>query len=171
MAPVAGYPAKHVANSILSVQWDRDGYPSISPMKLQKLMYVVHGWHLAVHGEPAVADGFDAWTYGPVNEETYHAFKEYRLRAISQPATEPTLDGDVAYIVNRRMSKLYEVLNMVMDKYGRLSALRLSAMTHFSGSPWQKTRGAGEYHIDDKLIRHHYVHLVSLVADPADAPA
>lgn len=163
------YPAKHVANNILSFQWDRDGYPSISPMKLQKLMYVVHGWHLAIHGEPAVKGGFDAWTYGPVNEETYHAFKKYGRRAISLPATESTPDGDVAYIVSRDRNKLYEVLNMVMGGYERLSASRLSRMTHSPGSPWQKTKDAGKYHIDDELIRRHYVHLANSVDDPAEA--
>lgn len=153
------YQAKHVANSILSAHWYREGYPSVSPMKLQKLMYFVHGWHLAIRAEPAVASGFDAWTYGPVNEETYHAFKNYRLRSILQLATESTTDGEVPYVVAYTVTTFYEVLGMVIDKYGHLSAMQLSAMTHSAGSPWQKARQMGQYHIDNELIQRHYVSL------------
>lgn len=154
------YIAKHVANSILVAHWKRDKYPSISPMKLQKLMYFVHGWHLAVHARPAVDEGFHAWTYGPVNEETYHAFKRYRLRSILQLATESDSNGDeISYIVADQESAFYEVLNMVIDKYGHLSALQLSAMTHSDGSPWHQARVAGQDHIDDDVIRRHYIGL------------
>ena len=153
------YPAKHVANSILSVHWDTDKRPSISPMKLQKLMYFLHGWHLAIRDGSAVNGGFDAWTYGPVNEETYHAFKAYRMRT-----TELTDAGETAYIVAPHVTDFYDVLNMVMDKYGQLSALRLSAMTHSTNSPWHQTRKAGGYHIDDNLIQDHFIYLAQSAA-------
>ena len=161
------YEAIHVANSILVTHWHRDEYPSISPMKLQKLMYFVHGWHLAVHARPAVSEGFQAWKYGPVNEDTYHAFKRYRLRSILQLATERDSDGDeVAYIVADQESKFHEILHMVMDKYGSLSALQLSALTHSQGSPWHRTRIAVRDHINDDIIRSHYIEL----AKSADVP-
>ena len=156
----AAYAAKHVANSILVTHWNRDKYPSISPMKLQKLMYFVHGWHLAVHARPAVNEGFHVWPYGPVNEDTYHAFKRYRQRSILQLATELDSDGnEVPYIVGDQESKFYEILNMVMDKYGHLSALQLSAMTHSQGSPWHQARVAGQRRLDDDLIQRHYIGL------------
>ena len=38
----------------------------MTQMKLHKLTYIAHGWHLAIFGEPLVADAAEAWDNGPV---------------------------------------------------------------------------------------------------------
>src|SRR5258708_4237314 len=50
---------------------------SIDPLKLQKLVYFAHGWHLAVTGKPLIDEYVEAWPYGPVIPSLYHRFKSY----------------------------------------------------------------------------------------------
>ena len=42
-----GYSAKAVANYFLSKYGRKKG---ITPLKIQKLVYIAHGWHMACHG-------------------------------------------------------------------------------------------------------------------------
>lgn len=51
-------------------------YP-ISNLRLQKLLYYIQGASYMRRGEPLFSEDFYAWRYGPVNKETYDAFKGY----------------------------------------------------------------------------------------------
>lgn len=58
-----GYSAKAVANYFLA-QYGKHG---LNPLKLQKLVYIAHGWNLAVRNQPLVDNELpEAWEYGPV---------------------------------------------------------------------------------------------------------
>jgi len=50
---------------------------SITPMKVLKLVYIAHGWHLGIRKEPLITEQTEAWKYGPVVESVYIAFKKY----------------------------------------------------------------------------------------------
>ena len=47
-----GYSAKALANFFIK------NYTNISPLKIQKLVYISHGWHLGLFDEPLVDDEF-----------------------------------------------------------------------------------------------------------------
>lgn len=64
-----------VANYLLDLA-DASGDP-VSPMKLQKLLYYAHGWHLAVTDRPLLNEFVEAWRWGPVIPSIYHEFKEF----------------------------------------------------------------------------------------------
>lgn len=72
-----GYTAKAVANHLLDFGLTRKN--EIPPLKMQKLVYISHGWHLALSdGKPLVSDEYvEAWPYGPVFPSVYHEFKHY----------------------------------------------------------------------------------------------
>jgi uncharacterized phage-associated protein len=116
----------------------------ITPMKLQKLIYFAHGWHLGLFaGEPLVDELFEAWEYGPVAPSIYHEFKRYGGAPIEGLATKidfssmnidtPTLEMNDGAI--RLLNKIWEV-------YGVKTALVLSNLTHLAGSPWEQIRRA-----------------------------
>jgi len=44
-------------------------------MKLQKLVYYAHGWHLALNNEPLIDEQVECWQYGPVISSLFHEFK------------------------------------------------------------------------------------------------
>src|SRR5690348_2726800 len=80
------YDPRAVANYFLDLA-SVDG-ESISPLKLQKLLYFGHGWHLAITGEPLLSERIRAWKYGPVVESIYYQFRRFGNRPITTRAGE-----------------------------------------------------------------------------------
>src|ERR1700733_10714172 len=76
------YDARTVANYFLDLA-DRDSI-AITPLKLQKLVYLAHGWSLAFRSKPLVRQNIEAWRYGPVIPDLYHAFKRFGGSRITQ---------------------------------------------------------------------------------------
>ena len=60
------YPVLAVANKILAYGASATNGELVSNLKLQKLLYYVQGFHLAVFGEPLFEEEIEAWMYGPV---------------------------------------------------------------------------------------------------------
>ena len=150
------FPIKHVANCFLQKDFE-DGVATISPMKLQKLVYCLHGWHLAITDKPAISEDFEAWPYGPVEDSLYHMFKPFGNSSINQYA--PSWDGDTqtALVVSKdNNAEFYGILDFVIEKYMPFSALQLSAMTHQPGTPWSKAKLAGHSIIENDLIKDHF---------------
>src|SRR5262245_26249764 len=75
------YPVAEVANWLIERGLE-DGRP-VDPLKLQKLLYFAHGWHLAITGAPLLDEPIEAWQYGPVVSSIYHEFKHFGSRAIT----------------------------------------------------------------------------------------
>jgi uncharacterized phage-associated protein len=136
---------------------------SIDHMKLQKLVYIAHGWHLALTGNPLVIDRIEAWPYGPVLPELYREFKPYGARRIDGRSQAPPLEvaGTADEVANA-----VAIAQGVWDVYKVYSAVQLSAMTHQRGTPWDTvtksavgpSRGR---EIPDSVIREHYKILAS----------
>ncbi len=139
-------PPAHNTKSIVNYIINRalkDGVP-LTHLKLQKLLYFLNGYYIAVTGRPLIDRTFEAWDYGPVVPAIYHELKKYGGAPIttfvndinftddgitSDPVPIPT-DDEV----------LNEIFEFVWNNYGQYSALKLSAITHKEGTPWDKTR-------------------------------
>lgn len=80
---MSGYSVTTVANAILELAW-RQG-ESVSPLKLQKLIYLAHGLHLALYGKPLINATVEAWKYGPVVAPLYYELREYGSSLIKRP--------------------------------------------------------------------------------------
>lgn len=151
-----GFQIKHVANCFLQRDFE-DSCATITPMKLQKLVYCLHGWHLAITGKAAIDGAFEAWPYGPVEEDMYHLFKAYRNRPITTYAQSWDGDEQKAFVVPQNGNKeFYEIMDFVAGRYMPFSATQLSAMTHKPGTPWSITRDSGQAIIPDPLIQEHF---------------
>lgn len=55
---------------------ERAGW-GISPLAVQKLLYLAHMQHLGKTGKPLVSENFEAWDYGPVIPSLYHSLKMF----------------------------------------------------------------------------------------------
>ena len=161
------YCAKAVANFFVTKSLG-ENIP-VTPMKLLKLVYIAHGWHLAILNEPLIEDRVEAWIYGPVIPEIYHEFKHFGTLAIDKFATEyepifvegrlrsaklvaPEIDSD------DKESKVF--LNRVWEVYKEFSGIQLSNMTHEAGSPWHSVfydNPRSKSVIGDKAIKEHYL--------------
>ena len=155
---MGGYLTEAVANYFL----EKYGKHDISPLKLQKLVYLAHGWHLAYHGKPLVKDEYvEAWRYGPVFPSLYHYFKHRGRMPILELAN--VIDTDLEIQIPRipkadRLTR--RLLDRIWEVYGDFSGEELSEMTHKQGSPWQKARESAEgrynANIMDKDIKAYF---------------
>jgi len=160
--------AKAVANTLIQLGAGM-GITDMSPMKVQKLVYFAHGWHLALNeGVPLISDSIQAWTYGPVIEGLYHDLKEFQSSHIPSPVPTYTFkDGTVSSTTETvtdpdDLALLKEILRV----YGKLSGIQLSNLTHQNGTPWHTIAsglppGALERSVEipNTLIQGHFTSL------------
>lgn len=157
------YEAKAVANYFLDLA--QGSSKTLNPMKIQKLVYFSHGWHLSVNDSPLIDEPVQAWTYGPVIPSLYHEFKRYGSGPITTPATSVEMIGDRTFkwhFVTPSVGdeETMDLLAMVWESYGNLSAVQLSNLTHQPDSPWHKVYsenpGQKGLVIPDGLIKAYF---------------
>ncbi|MEQ9867412.1 Panacea domain-containing protein [Pectobacterium aroidearum] len=136
-----GYSAIAVANAFIE-RAKHYGINDLSPMKLQKLVYFAHAWHLALTGKPLIDEPVCAWRYGPVVPSVYNAFRGYGSGHIPTPAVAYEYSQGVPFpiipTVNDKESA--HLIDAVMNTYGNQSAIFLSNLTHQTGSAWDVTK-------------------------------
>lgn len=109
---------------------DRDAGDSITPLKLQKLVYYAQAWSLALLSRPLFDEDFQAWAHGPVVESVYQEYRKCGWNAIPPSGEQVELDEETTSHVQS-----------ILDVYGDYSAKHLEAMTHCE-KPWIEARGA-----------------------------
>lgn len=166
--------ALSVANYFIELA-QRDNRP-IKPLKLMKLVYIAHGFMLALVDRSFLNPRFDhveAWKYGPVIPSVYHSFKQYR----NSPITEPTViftgenpdDGDAAIetpVLQDDYAK--RVCLFVWNRYMGFSDNDLVSVLHGAGTPWAHEYKEGANNIiPDELTRLYYRGLIRVLSKEA----
>lgn len=127
----------------------------LTPLQLQKLVFLAHGWSFPLLNRPLVGDRVEAWRYGPVFPELYVALKRYGATAVKE--VPESARERVTNRVNEVTLDKSEmgVIDLVYEKYGSLSGPMLIELTHQEGSPWHNTEEGSEigYH----LIRDFFI--------------
>lgn len=145
--------ALNVANNILERGFAEN--IDITPMKLQKLTYLVYKKYYQDTDRILFQDRFEVWKYGPVVRSIYDAFKEYRGNAIKEYHKEA--DGSV-FIVNEDASSTFKTaINTIWDKYKLYDGIPLSAMTHKEGSAWYLAAKRQDAYLSDADIKKEEV--------------
>ena len=122
------YPVLKIADEILRIAKSKGD--SLKPLKLMKLTYISLGWYLANRDEPLFTERVEAWKYGPVIPDLYHATKKYGRDEIPANLID---EVNIATDEDTR-----EFLTAVYEQYGGKSGIYLSNLTHKSGTPWDK---------------------------------
>lgn len=120
--------ASDVAKYILSLS-DEDSGELISNLKLQKLLYYVQGFSLAITGKPMFREAIKAWEHGPVVPQVWHEYRDCLSGAIPVPMDVP---------FDSFSAEQKELLDEVYSVYGQFSAWKLRNMTH-DEPPWTET--------------------------------
>lgn len=130
---------------------------TLTPMQLLKLVYIAHGWMLGLHDEPLIRNRIEAWRYGPVIPDLYHAIKHFRDQPVRGPLARAPVELDE--VEN-------DLIDQVYGAYGHLSGIQLSALTHQPGTPWHEVYEDDSWglSISSDLIEQHYKELASSYA-------
>lgn len=145
--------ALNVANNILQRGFSEN--IDITPMKLQKLTYLVYKKFYQDTNYILFSDKFEVWKYGPVVRSIYDAFKEYRGNAIKNYHKES--DGSVLIVNEDTSLSLKMALDGIWGKYKLYDGIPLSAMTHREGTAWYKAAKRGDMYLSDKDIKEEEV--------------
>jgi uncharacterized phage-associated protein len=154
-----------IANEFLKLPNARE---TITQMQLQKLVYIAHGWNLAISGEPLTTELPEAWEYGPVYRNLYEHTKYFGSKPLGRFIAPE--DSDLARFFGGHgkvdptpytatlTSQEQAIIAHVWSRYGALDAIRLSALTHQKGTPWFETftKKGRNAPIANDLILSHY---------------
>lgn len=123
---------------------DREAGDTMSPLKLQKLLYYAQAWSLVLRDQPLFPEEIQAWPHGPVVYDVWNNYRDYKYTAIPEPEV-CELDFSEDEI---------EVLEEVWNAYGELGARSLEDLTH-SEYPWIEARkGLDPAERSQKVISH-----------------
>ena len=156
---VRPYSAGQVANYILDLA-DRDGV-AVTPMKLQKLVYIAFGWALALYDLQLFTEQIQAWKHGPVIPSLFHEFKVYTNNPITGRSFELNHDGSTwVSSIPRSDRDTRKAISGTWRAYRHLSAASLRNRTHAPDTPWSRvyhSEGTLGTVIPPELIREHFV--------------
>ena len=143
--------SRTVANEF--VRLAREAGESLTPMQVLKLVYIAHGWMLALYNRPLIKDEIQAWQYGPVIPILYNQVRNFRSGPVQSVAP---VDGEELDL------KEADLVRQVYEQYGHLSGPALSRMTHAKETPWEIVYQPNSFGlvIPDDLIEDHYSRLV-----------
>ena len=153
------YSAGQVANYILDLA-DRDGV-AVTPMKLQKLVYIAYGWAMALYDLQLFREQIQAWKHGPVIPSLFHEFKVYTNNPITGRSFELNRDGSTWISSIPRLDREARgAVSGTWRAYGHLTAANLRSRTHAPDAPWSQVYDGEVKHgtvIPTGLIREHFV--------------
>jgi uncharacterized phage-associated protein len=113
----------------------------VDNLKLQKLLYYSQGIHLVLHGKARLfPEDIEAWDYGPVVPEVYHAYKQHGFDVI------PPADGHLPLSLDE-----IDAVDKALACFGEMSGVALIHQTHYE-QPWRSAykpgRPSGKISID-----------------------
>ena len=165
------YLAAAVANSFLNIAKSEGGL--VDPMKVQKLVYFAHGWHLGFERGALSAEYAQAWRWGPVFPKLYGAVKIW--------GSEPIMDSVSAMEINHSKFRwstpsipsedtfAMELTERVWKVYGHMSGPALSQLTHEPDGPWdvirKKNPALRNQVIPNHLIQKNFYQKIRLNAE------
>ena len=157
------YEARKICNFLI-VRRDTHKFP-LTNLRLNKLLYFIHGWGLTSRPDGLIRNHFFAWMHGPVLRPVYDAFKVYGEGTIAGPARY--LD----YMAGENRPVAYDdilpddaaIIESVFASYDRYATHQLVDLTHVVGGPWHVVYSAWiedkrlNLRIPNDLIRAHFL--------------
>lgn len=98
----------------------------LTNMKLNKLVYFAYARYLK-KGEVLFSEPIQAWKFGPVIPDVYHAYKKYGRNQITQPISKKISDES------------YKIADEIWQDFGKLTAWDLMELSHQDNSAWSKS--------------------------------
>lgn len=143
------------ANELISLSKERP----LTHMQIQKLVYISHGWTLAIRGRVLTIDDPEAWRWGPV----YRLIWNNLSYAGPYPVIDKIPDTSIAPYPGSTPQGWHDedrqMVKRVYELYKHLEAFQLSALTHREGTPWREVYRDGigqDQYIPSFMIKDHF---------------
>ncbi len=141
--------SSNVANNFLEYGFNENIH--ITPMKLQKLVYILYKEYLKETDYKLFSETFEAWKYGPVLPNLYSEFKNFKAKPITKYALNS--DSSVSKVKMEPGTQFYIIFNSVWTKYKHFSGGELSDFTHKTDGAWDKSIKNNTYILADSDIK------------------
>ena len=119
---------------LLTISYIFNQMQEITPLALQKMLYFIQGIYMVKFEKPLYEEDCMAWVHGPVYEEVYNLFRDFKYNPIE--------DNRFA-IFKGRFKELTEeekeVIDLVINSFGSYSGKVLENITH-NEKPWLDAR-------------------------------
>ncbi|MFA6305678.1 MAG: type II toxin-antitoxin system antitoxin SocA domain-containing protein [Candidatus Gracilibacteria bacterium] len=112
---------------------------TITPLKMQKLLYYAYVWVLIKKGNCMFDEKFQAWPRGPVLPSLYKKLKKFEGRGIDPSFIELGDEDDLEELKKSFPEGTLEIIDKVYDQYIVRNAFELVTMTH-NEKPWKRAR-------------------------------
>lgn len=141
----------------------------LTPLQVIKMVYIAHGYTLALLDEPLVGEPVEAWRYGPVVPSVYHSAKKYGGSEIDELLYSGIRINDAEgmktikrFFDDRIPPQQRAILDGVLEGYGRFTGIELTRMTHGDGTPWSQyyRPDVMGQQIPNAVIKSHYKELI-----------
>ena len=152
------------------IQLARADGRAFDQMQLQDIVYVAHGWCLAITGEPLTGDRPEAMEHGPEYRRLANALAPYGLDPVileiahlDRTADHSTMDATISATIELLPDER-EIVARIYSNYGRLRRSQLATLTRAEGSPWHEVfaGGAGKSRdIPHRLISAQFAGIAS----------
>lgn len=131
--------AVEVANEFLALASRDSLADTVDQMKLQKLLFYAHAWHLAYGRGPLFESDVEAWPWGPVVRDVYVQTKSNGRSPVKTALSELRRadSGDYSLQTPQGVSDgLKPFIESVWQTLKAYSGIQLSNSTHAVGEPW-----------------------------------
>lgn len=157
------YHPRHVANAIILQNEDSSWFNKVKldKQRLQKMLWFLNAWNLAIDEKPLFTEKFKTHKYGPILESLLYELKYYREPEIKSPLLEVCpVSGNGIHVTPPPIDEnFWKLFNQVWLRYGKFSGLQLSALASEEGSPWEVLKKDNPYSfvdIPDDIICKFY---------------
>lgn len=155
------YEARKLCN--LLIAWPHAH--ELTNLRLNKLLYFIHGWSLTSRRDGLIRNHFLAWDHGPVIRPVYDSFKRYGGAKITEPANYfDYLSGTNRPVPYDDISPADTgVILRVFTAYDCFTTAQLLEKSHEPGGPWEVVYSAWSkdnrqnLRIPNDLIRAHFL--------------
>src|SRR5262249_45294636 len=123
-------PALDVARYLVYLATCEPEPDFLSHLRLQKLLYYVQGWSLALRNRPMFDERIEAWAHGPLVRDVSCVLSGYGDR--------PIVLNDIG-LPEKLVEEEMGFIESVWESYKQFSAISLRAMSH-KEQPWLDAR-------------------------------
>lgn len=150
---------------------------AFNQMHLQELVYIAHGWCLAITGQPLTGDRPEALEHGPEYRRLADAFARWGIQPITSQIELPAQHSNVSKTdATSGAHELFplerDILRRVYAEYGHLQTCQLASLTRANETPWDHVFAGGTGNgrdIPHKLIRAQFDEVARKI-DPEARP-